>query len=115
MNNTGLPLDLGSSDQLGSDAPALMRAAFERWYSDSGKWSQSVERNSSGEGYKYAEAASAWTAWKAAAAADLSLCVELLAALAKLCELNATERPMARAWASAQALVDSHTSQGLGA
>ena len=53
MNNTGLPLDLGSSDQLGPDAPALMRAAFERWYSDSGKWSQSVERNSSGEGYKY--------------------------------------------------------------
>ena len=86
----------------------LTRAAFERWYSDGGKWPQSVERNSSGEGYKYAGAASAWTAWKAAAAADLSLRVELLAVLARLCELNAAERPMAKVWGAAQALVDSH-------
>ena len=39
---------------------------------------------------------------------------ELVAVLARLCELNASERPMARVWAAAQALVDSHTSQALG-
>jgi hypothetical protein len=39
---------------------------------------------------------------------------ELVAVLARLCELNAAERPMARVWAAAQALVDSHTSRALG-
>ena len=39
---------------------------------------------------------------------------ELAAVLARLCELNAAERPMARVWAAAQALVDSHTSRALG-
>ena len=39
---------------------------------------------------------------------------ELVAVLARLCELNASERPMARVWAAAQALVDSHTSRALG-
>ena len=39
---------------------------------------------------------------------------ELVAVLARMCELNAAERPMARVWAAAQALVDSHTSRALG-
>ena len=39
---------------------------------------------------------------------------EFVAVLARLCELNAAERPMARVWAAAQALVDSHTSRALG-
>jgi hypothetical protein len=39
---------------------------------------------------------------------------ELVAVLARLCELNAAERPMARVWAAAQALVDSYTSRALG-
>lgn len=33
---------------------------------------------------------------------------ELVAVLARLCELNAAERPMAKVWNAAQALVDSH-------
>ena len=37
--------------------------------------------------------------------------LELLVVLARLCELNAVERPMARVWGAAQALVDSHKAQ----
>ena len=50
-----------------------------------------------------------------ARAADQSArTAELVAVLARLCELNASGRPMARVWAAAQALVDSHTSRALG-
>ena len=50
-----------------------------------------------------------------ARAADQSARIaELVAVLARLCELNASDRPMARVWAAAQALVDSHTSRALG-
>jgi len=50
-----------------------------------------------------------------ARAADQSARIaELVAVLDRLCELNAAERPMARVWAAAQALVDSHTSRALG-
>lgn len=40
------------------------RERFERWFSDQGKWPQSVER--SGEGYKLMQAQSAWETWKVA-------------------------------------------------
>jgi hypothetical protein len=39
---------------------------------------------------------------------------ELVAVLARLCKLNAAERPMARVWAAAQALVDSYAGLALG-
>lgn len=41
------------------------RAAFEKWYSDNGEWTNAVERNSRGE-YKYAGAAVAWPVLEAA-------------------------------------------------
>ena len=48
-------------------------------------------------------------------AADQSARIaELVAVLARLCELNASERPMARVWAAAQALVDSYAGGALG-
>ncbi|HAO02982.1 MAG TPA: hypothetical protein DCQ42_15015 [Halomonas sp.] len=40
------------------------RERFERWFSDQGKWPQSVER--SGEGYRLMQAQSAWETWKIA-------------------------------------------------
>ena len=50
-----------------------------------------------------------------AQAADQSArTAELVAVLARLCELNAAARPMARVWAAAQALVDSYASRDLG-
>lgn len=44
----------------------------------------------------------------AQAADQSSRTAELVAVLARLCELNAAERPMAKVWNAAQALVDSH-------
>ncbi|MGE6580355.1 hypothetical protein ACQKD0_04890 [Vreelandella aquamarina] len=40
------------------------RERFERWFSDQGKWPQSVER--SGEGYRLMQANDAWLTWQAA-------------------------------------------------
>lgn len=50
-------------------SPEPARAAFETWFSEGGKWPQSVQR--SGESYMLAAAHSAWTAWKAAWSAKL--------------------------------------------
>ncbi len=42
-----------------------MRAAFERWMSDDGKWLNAIQRNDKGD-YVIAVAVSAWTTWQAA-------------------------------------------------
>lgn len=42
---------------------APMRAAFEAWFSDAGKWPDAVRR--SGNGYTLASAQSSWEAWQA--------------------------------------------------
>lgn len=52
------------------------RAAFEAWYSNSGKWPQAFRR--SGESYVYAECAHAWTVWQAAAAYERQRCADFV-------------------------------------
>jgi hypothetical protein len=43
-----------------------VRPAFERWFSDDGKWPAAAQR--SGDGYALASAQAAWDAWQAASA-----------------------------------------------
>ena len=43
--------------------PADVRAAFERWASDDGKWPNSIERN--GDHYLYTSTQEYWRAWQA--------------------------------------------------
>lgn len=43
---------------------AMVRVAFDDWFSEGGKWPAAVER--SGDGYKLMQAHSAWVAWQAA-------------------------------------------------
>jgi hypothetical protein len=45
-----------------------VRAAFEKWFSEDGKFPRATERSDRGE-YLLAQAASSWTAWQAAWAA----------------------------------------------
>jgi hypothetical protein len=46
-----------------------IRPAFERWFSEDGKWPAAVLRD--GSGYMLASAQAAWTAWKACTLATL--------------------------------------------
>ena len=43
------------------------KEAFEKWFSDDGKWPSSIERDKNGN-YKYAVATNQWNIWQAARA-----------------------------------------------
>ena len=79
MEHDSTPTAVGSNAGLGLDSG---RAAFEAWYSDGGRYPQSVER--AGNGYKLMGAHSAWTAWEAcwplAQAAERERCVRIVEA-----------------------------------
>lgn len=47
--------------------PESIRADFEHYYSEGGRWARAVQRSASGE-YKLMQAAVAWNTWQAAAA-----------------------------------------------
>lgn len=57
-------------DKTGDGLPPL-RAAFEAWMSDDGKYPKAVERDSSGA-YRLMQTATNWTAWQAADAAAVA-------------------------------------------
>lgn len=48
------------------------REDFEKWYSDEGKSQRAIERH--GEGYKLAQANSAWETWKVAVSVEREAC-----------------------------------------
>lgn len=48
------------------------REDFEKWYSDDGKSTRAIERH--GEGYKLAQANSAWETWKVAVSVEREAC-----------------------------------------
>ena len=66
-NQQGI-LDGSDSSQEILDDSGDMRAAFERDYSEDGKWPKAVERNKAGD-YKFVGASAAWETWQRAWAA----------------------------------------------
>jgi len=66
---TTTPIAAGPND-------VTVRAQFERWYSNDGKWSSALER--SGDGYKYQGADHAWHVWQAAVSQEREACAKLV-------------------------------------
>jgi hypothetical protein len=52
--------------------PEQIRADFERWLSENGRWTVIVERTPQG-GYRQSRAINAWKVWQAAAAVYTTL------------------------------------------
>ena len=64
---TATPIAAGPND-------VTVRAQFERWYSNDGKWAKALERN--GDVYKYQGTDHAWRVWQAAVSQEREACKE---------------------------------------
>lgn len=70
MNDDKAPANNDSRPAVGAPVEPTVRLAFERWFSDDGKWPKAVERGAGGC-YMLASAQAAWEAWKACTMATL--------------------------------------------